>query len=154
MKEEWRDIEGIEGKYQVSNLGRVKSLDYGIMKPHKNQSGYLQVFPYENGVRKSYLVHRLVACAFIDNPDNLLQVNHKDQNKLNNCVSNLEWCNNQYNSRYSRARKVGCYKDGELIKVYDCIQDVKKDGFFSSAVILCCQEKRNNHLGYQWKYIE
>lgn len=128
--EEWRDINGYEGMYQVSNYGRVRSLarktgnQYGkntrILKQKKQKLGYMSVGLYKDGKQKYYLIHRLVAQAFIPNPNNYPQVNHKDENKENNFVwvnedgtvnlekSNLEWCSAQYNSNY-----------GSHIKTYD-----------------------------------
>lgn len=112
-KEEWRDIAGYEGKYQVSNLGRVKSLP-----KYSNSKGYLELrkekilkpcftgkyrnYPTVTFLdRKSYKVHRLVAEAFIPNPNNYPIINHKDENPSNNRVDNLEWCDNAYNVKYS-----------------------------------------------------
>ena len=114
MKEIWKDILGYEGRYQVSNLGRVRSLDrYSwngykywlqkgkILKPFQQKSGYLNV-DLSNGHSKShkYRVHRLVAQTFIPNPNNLPCVNHKDENPQNNKVLNLEWCDYRYNNNY------------------------------------------------------
>ena len=110
----WKDYKDYEGLYQASNLGRMRSLDRWvkgpnssirfckgrILKPCTTKDGYLLVNLCKNGKVKSFLVHRLVAEAFIDNTDNLPQVNHKDENKLNNNVDNLEWCDAQYNSNY------------------------------------------------------
>lgn len=109
----WRDIKGFEGLYQVSNLGRVKSLPkytYSRGYPQLRKEKILR--PGYTGKNrcyatvvlndgKGYKVHRLVAQAFIPNPDNLPQVNHKDENPFNNCADNLEWCTNQYNVNYS-----------------------------------------------------
>ena len=126
MEEEWRDITGYEGLYQVSNLGRVRSLDryknqvsksknvYSAFCPGRilrqsyrsKTSKYLRVSLYHlagDGVKScgaSYLVHILVAQAFIPNPNNLPCVNHKDEDKTNNCVDNLEWCTHKYNCNY------------------------------------------------------
>ena len=124
MKEIWKDIKNFEGLYQVSNLGNVRSLDrisvnsYGMprklkghpMKLHLNVYGYLDVGLSNCGAGNIFKVHRLVAEAFIPNPNNLRMVNHKDENKTNNCVDNLEWCNNQYNVNYSSERR---YKGGK-----------------------------------------
>lgn len=112
--EEWRDIKGYEGKYQVSNEGRVKSLNYHrqnleqILRSTISSSGYCRVWLFDGkGIGKIEFVHRLVAKAFIPNPNNLPQINHKDENKLNNNVENLEWCtpfyNNTYNDRHLKA---------------------------------------------------
>lgn len=103
------DIEGYEGKYQVSNLGRIKSLGNEntkkekILKQIKDRGGYLCVNLCKNGKGNFCLVHRLVANAFIENPSNLPQVNHKDENKTNNIVDNLEWCDAKYNTNYGTA---------------------------------------------------
>ena len=98
MKERWIAIEGYKGLYEVSNLGRVKSLISNglILKQSKDKDGYYIV----SLKRKSFRVHRLVAIAFIPNPNNLAQVNHKDEDKTNNCVDNLEWCDATYNINY------------------------------------------------------
>ena len=104
----WRDIEGYEGLYQVSNLGRVRSLNYKRtgkvqnMKLGTYPNGYKMVDLKKNKNRKAHLVHRLVAKAFIPNPnpDQLCEVNHKDEDKTNNCVENLEWCDVKYNSNF------------------------------------------------------
>ena len=114
MNEEWRPIEGYEGLYEVSNLGRVRSLDmyvksrYGnyrlhkgkVLSPTKDRYGYLTVTLNCNGKSKTIKIHRLVAQAFLPNPDNLPQVNHRDENPSNDNVDNLEWCNAKYNSNY------------------------------------------------------
>lgn len=113
MDETWKDIEGFEGLYQVSNLGRIKSFckstkyncpDEMILKPSIANSGYCQVTLYSKPLKKKFLVHRLVATAFIPNPNNLPQINHKDENPLNNNCANLEWCTARYNNAYGTAR--------------------------------------------------
>lgn len=102
----WKDIKGYEGKYQVSNEGRVRSLYNRGVKREKilsllnHPSGYSVITLSFNGIHKQYLVHRLVAMAFIDNPNGYEFVNHKDENKKNNNVDNLEWCTKSYNSIY------------------------------------------------------
>lgn len=100
-KEIWKDIKGYEGLYQVSNWGRIwSSRKQRYMKPYDNK-GYLRVdLIAKNGKRKQEFVHRLVALTFIDNPENYTIVNHKDENKTNNCVENLEWCSREYNNNY------------------------------------------------------
>lgn len=92
MKEVWKDIEGYEGLYQISNLGRVKRVATGkVLKGGKDKDGYLMVKLYKNNIRSNKKIHRLVAEAFIPNPENKPQVNHADENKTNNSLDNLEW---------------------------------------------------------------
>ena len=112
MEEIWKDIKGYEGLYQISNWGRVKSLGNNktrkekILKPCILKKGnYLRIGLRKNGKRKMYLVHRLVAEAFIQNPNNLPFINHKDENPSNNCVSNLEYCDVLYNNNYGTRNK-------------------------------------------------
>lgn len=114
MIEEWRSIEGYEGLYEVSNTGQVRSLDRyvktcyeayklhkgKILSPAKDKNGYLKVHLCYNGKHNIIRVHRLVAQAFLPNPDNLPEVNHKDEDKTNNNVDNLEWCDRKYNNNY------------------------------------------------------
>ena len=112
--EEWRSIPGYEGLYEVSNLGRVRSVERcdrfnrkivsKILKPNY-VSGYLRVGMYKNKTFKYYLIHRLVAQAFLPNPDNLPEVNHKDEDKSNNRVDNLEWCDRSYNMNYGTVQQ-------------------------------------------------
>lgn len=105
LKEIWKSIPDFPN-YMVSNLGNVKSLNFGrmnkekILKPHINTYGYYQAHLSKNGKHYYFYIHRLVAQAFIPNPDNLPQVNHKDEDKINNAVSNLEWCTAKYNNNY------------------------------------------------------
>ena len=114
--EEWRPIKGYEGLYEVSNLGRIKRLPLGKQWPYrqthnnirrlkKSNRGYLVVNLSKQNKVKFYAVHRLVAAAFIPNTGNLPQINHKDENKTNNRVENLEWCNAKYNICYGTGRE-------------------------------------------------
>lgn len=101
MEEIWKEVKGYEGLYEVSNLGNVKSLRKGtIMKPSKNQMYLQTILTDKDGKHKLFLVHRLVAEAFLPNPNNYPQVNHKDENGSNNIVFNLEWCDSKYNNNY------------------------------------------------------
>lgn len=109
MEETWKDIVGYEGLYQVSSCGRVKSFrkwkkascpDEYILKQSLNNTGYYQVMLYTKDSRKKFLVHRLVAEAFIENPKQLPYINHIDENRTNNSVENLEWCTARYNNTY------------------------------------------------------
>ena len=117
--EEWKSISGYEGLYEVSSYGRVKSLEISyirkngkmdhkpeiILRPKNNGTGYFTVCLYKNKTHKYYLIHRLVAQAFLPNPDNLSDVNHKDEDKSNNRVDNLEWCSHKYNMNYNDVQK-------------------------------------------------
>lgn len=105
----WKPIPGYEGLYEVSNLGRVRSIKYfnpannkiyirtRVLKPSKHENGYLRVGLCKNCKEKKFRIHRLVGMVFISNPNNYLEINHIDGNKENNCVSNLEWCTREYN---------------------------------------------------------
>ena len=169
MKEEFRDIAGYEGLYEVSNLGNVKSLNKRkgrILKPSKEKTDYLRVCLSKQGVEKKYLVHRLVAQAFIDNPNNLTEINHKDEDKQNNRVDNLEWCNRCYNINYgTRNQKVGesntnhpneskqvlCLETG---KIYPSTMEVQRQlGFAQGHISSACNGKLKQAYGYTWRYV-
>ena len=110
MHELWKDIDGFEGKYQVSTWGRVRSLcnnKVRILKPYKNEKGYLKVQLCLNGKSKKFRVNRLVATAFIPNLYDLPQVNHKDGNKLNNSYTNLEWTTDEINKKHASMLRRG-----------------------------------------------
>lgn len=98
--EEWKNVIGYEGLYEVSNFGNVRNVRRNTLLRFSNNQGYLQVYLYKNGIRAGLKVHRLVAQAFIPNPYNLPQVNHRDENKTNNIAENLEWCDVAYNINY------------------------------------------------------
>ena len=157
-KEYWKPVVGYEGHYQVSNFGRVKSIKFGkeiILKQHIRR-GYYSVNLSKNGILKRYSVHRLVAEAFIDNTDNLPQVNHKDENKQNNVVSNLEWCDSEYNNNYGTRNKRVSEKmtngklskpvlqydlEGNLIREWASACECGRNGFDTGAVNACCNNK-------------
>ena len=165
----WKDIEGYEGLYQVSNLGRVKSLGNNktrkekILKSTKNTNGYLEVQLCKEGKHKKYLTHRLVAQAFIPNPNNLLEVNHINEDKTDNRVDNLEYCDRKYNCNYgTRNKKVAIVKsipilqfslDGELVRKWDSAEEASKElNIFRSSINECCRGRRKSAGGYRWKY--
>ena len=181
--EEWKAIPDYE-EYQVSTLGRVKRLAYyknvcsgskqyceeRILKPQKRKRGYQAVMLSKNSKVKSFLIHRLVAMVFIPNPDNLPQVNHKDENPSNNEVNNLEWCNQCYNSNYGTSKKriseklkngvlskpVEIYsKSGEYIDEFpSAIEASRRLNINVSGIVYCCNKnKKYSHCGgFQWKY--
>ena len=155
----------MNGLYQISNFGNVKSLNLkggSLLKPELI-SGYLRIGLYKNNNYKHYLIHRLVAETFIPNPDNLPQVNHKDENKTNNNVENLEWCDRKYNMNYGTRnekhfsklrKKVAQYTlDGELIKIWDSTQECTKYGFHQANVSACARGKINTAYGFKWIYV-
>ena len=161
-KELWATIKGFEGLYEVSNMGNVRSLKYGkikILKLAKNKFGYYYVILSKNGKTKHFTVHRLVANAFIENPNNYPQINHKDENKTNNKVENLEWCNNQYNKRYSNSKQVmGISENGRKTILLDATRDGDLLGFSYSNISKAANGKFNkigNHRykGIEWYYI-
>ena len=182
MNEEWRDIEGYEGLYQVSNLGRVRSLDRHIRKGNrpycikgrilKNLKGaYCYVNLHnEDGIAKKYKVHRLVADVFVSNPCNLPQVNHKNENKMDNRAINLEWvtaqqnCNHgTRNQRMSEALKIQprCKEveqltiDYQHINTFPSIKGAARlTGIDHTCISLCCRGKTKSAGGYRWKFKE
>ena len=102
----WKLIIGYENLYKINNYGEVLSLRSNkILKPNNNGIGYFIIQLCKNGKRKNYLIHRLVAEHFLDNPNNLPEVNHKDEDKSNNFVNNLEWCKHKYNMNYKQLQK-------------------------------------------------
>ena len=164
----WEDIEGYKGLCQISNKGRVKSLKYGkerIRTPVINNSGCLNIILYKNTEAQHRLVHRLVAEAFIPNLENKPQINHKDENKLNNCVENLEWIrhidNCNYGSRNERvadslSKPILQYsKSGDFIREWKSASEVKRVlGIDNSHIIHCCKGKRKSSGGFVWRYKE
>lgn len=139
MKEEWKEIENTNKRYYVSNTGKVKSCKNGkeiILKPQKDKDGYLQVgVTFTTGV-KTQKIHRLVSKAFIANPLNMPQVNHKDENKENNNVNNLEWCDSKYNINYgTHIQKVADALRGRKHKA-EHIEKIRQNAPNSRKVIM------------------
>ena len=180
MQEVWKDIEGYEGLYQVSNLGRVRSTTRKqlanirnnkyitkkgqVLTPMISNAGYGRVTLFKERKRKMYSVHRLVAMAFIDNPDNLPEVNHKDGNKRNNEIHNLEWCSKSANAKHAYdnkltkhyTRKILQYNvNGELLKEWDSLISITRElGYnFKTIQSVCAGHGRaKTAFGYIWKY--
>jgi hypothetical protein len=186
MEEIWKDIEGYEGLYQVSNLGRVRSLARLSTRPNprtgkpmtymlkerilsgKNHSaGYFSIHLYKYGKGKMFLLHRLVAMAFVPNPNNLPEVNHKDEDKRNNRADNLEWCTQSYNVNYgsgvqrmtdsvrSKCKRLGQYdKEGNLIATFTTsIEAANVTGIGRSSISNAITRKGSSG-GYRWRYAE
>ena len=173
MKTIWKDVIGYSGIYQVSNTGLVKRLlkrgrngeKEHLIKPHITK-GYVYVTlvnrPYQKD--KQYLLHRLVAETFIPNPNNYPEVNHKDENKQNNNVNNLEWCTHSYNMAYKNARLrqgISCSNpveqrtiDGILIATYVSVPIAARiNNVDVSCIIKCCNHKQKSASGYIWEYV-
>lgn len=171
MNEVWKPVKGYEGLYEVSNTGKIRRNGY-LMSQHQCRNGYLRCKLTKNGKPKMKLLHRLVAEAFIPNPDNLPQVNHVNENKTDNRVENLEWCTCQYNINYGhrkekvkakelngiRSKQVEQYTiEGELIKVYPSLNEAaRQTGLKLSNLNSCCLNKPHYKTcgGYIWKYKE
>ena len=182
MEEQWKDIEGYEGIYQVSNLGRVRSLDRTYtMKNGRKQSqkgrfmiarvdkdGYEIIKLRTLTSRVAHRVHRLVAQAFIPNPDNLALINHKDENKTNNRADNLEWCTNSYNlsygsclekmssshrNRHYLSKPIEQYTaDGQFVKAYpSSAEAMRQTGIHKNNIRACCRGLYSQSGGFIWK---
>lgn len=181
MKEEWKDIEGYEGLYQISNFGRIKSFDREvkqwngfktinvlykgkIIKLKKTNRGYLRVSLSKKGVISCFNVHRLVAKHFLNNYDENLTVDHIDCDKTNNVISNLrmvtlkENIQLSYKNKLHKLKRVGKYTlEDELIEIYDSVAEASRKNNCSSQLIKnCCDRKKYCLTGkkYKWKYEE
>lgn len=178
---EWRSVKGYEERYLVSNTGLIYSkLSNKVLKPNKMANGYLSVELFNKGKSKRVLIHRIVAEAFIDNPENLPIVNHKDENKSNNSVDNLEWFTQKYNANYGNAllKKKQNFKASEKMRInarnialsrqIPVLQFTKSGEFikrFNSAVEAgrllkisashigeTCKQIRKSAGGFGWQY--
>lgn len=178
--EVWKDIEGYEGLYQVSNQGNVLSLNYankGYSKqltPKCNNRGRLWVELVKQKKKKPMLIHRLVATAFIPNPNNYPQINHKDENPKNNEASNLEWCNSLYNNHYSMKLHPDRPRERKSTPIYEKRNDLKINQYDKSGNLIrqwknsrtifletkmsdwsiseCCRGHRRSAYGFIWRY--
>lgn len=169
--EQWKPIPGYEGYYEQSTFGRTRSVDRTyinsngikktikgrILKQFKHTGGYVQVCLYKRMKKEKLLSHRLTASVFLPNPDNLPQVNHKDENKQNNCVWNLEWCTAKYNVNYSdvvanKRMPIEVYKDGELVGIFCSQAEAGRHlELDDKKISLCILGKRKHHKGYSFK---
>lgn len=175
-EEVWKDVLGYDGLYQVSNKGQVKSMYFHsqkgkgnnlkenpkILTPGVDSYGYNIVSLCNGDTKKTFTVHRLVAETFIPNPDNLPCINHKDEDKQNNCVENLEWCTVEYNNSYGTKgertaqtlkKKVYQYdQEMNFIAVYDGAIDAEKEtGVSRSSICLCIKGRTKTAGGFIWK---
>ena len=160
-----KPIKGFEGLYEVDDLGNVYSVRRNkIMSPVIINSGYYTVKLSKNKILTRYLIHRLVAQAFLDNPDNLPCVNHKDEDKTNNSVDNLEWCTYQYNNSYndkgkriSATKSIPVYQfdlNGNLIKEWKSMKEAGKSlGIDEANISAACSGKLKTYKGFIWKKI-
>ena len=166
MKEIWKNIEGFGGLYQVSNLGRVKSsYTNRVLKGYKDTCGYLLVGLYKNNIRSSKKIHRLVAQAFIPNPDNKSQVNHIDEDKTNNNLSNLEWVTAKENlnhgtrtERMSKTQSIPIIatniKTGESKEFYGLRECSRQVGLHPQNISAVLKGRLKQTGGYTFKYKE
>ena len=160
-QEVWKPIQGFEDRYAVSSKGRVMNLKTGrVLKNRIEPHGYAYVdLCNGNGSPKRITVHRLVATTFINNPNNLPQVNHIDEDKRNNDVTNLEWCTASQNNRHSnhqRSCKINQYTlDGELINTWESSHEIERElGFNQSHIISCCKGKYKTAYRFKWEYAD
>lgn len=169
MCEIWRDVSGYEGYYQVSNYGRVRSTynsyrkgdaEYYVMKGSLDTGGYRQVLLTSNGRPRNFKIHKLVATAFIPNPNGYKELNHIDEDKTNNHVDNLEWCTREYNINYGKrtektSHKVAQYSlDGELINIFPSIRSASRYmGKKYPANIAYAISNNRPRFGYYWRRI-
>lgn len=159
--EEWRDVVGFKNDYEVSNLGRVRNAKTGyILKPQKNTWGYAHVeMRY-----KTYTVHRMVANAFLPEIEGCTQINHKDEDKFNNVLSNLERCTPEYNMNYGTGNKRRAEKrskavmqidtNGRVIREFTSAREAHNVfGYCYKHISDCCLGRRNTHAGYHWQFV-
>ena len=176
MNEIWKDIEGYNGRYKISSFGRVMSMWQSnqykthigkpkIVKPAEHRQGYLYVYLTNNGEKTKHYVHRLVAEAFIPNPDNLPQVNHKSEVKTENFVENLEWCDGKYNSNYGtrieRHRElvskpvIQTTLDGKFVRKFASATEAEKEcGYDSAYISQACHGHRPSAYGYKFHFAD
>jgi len=163
----------IMGLYQISNYGRIKSFrksskcfngDGYILNCKPDNNGYCTCVLNNNKTRKTYKVHRLVAQTFIDNPNNFTDVNHKDENKSNNRIDNLEWLTHKENMHYGNAMRGLCQENKKIavvqytmenvfIKRWDCIKEAAVHLKVNVGnIVNCCKGRCKTAYGYIWKY--
>ena len=155
-----KDIKGYEGLYAVTSCGKIWSYrNKRFLKP-RNNMGYLIVNLCKDGKVKTCKIHRLVAEAYIPNPDNLPQINHKDENKTNNCLQNLEWCDSKYNMNYGKRNEKASNSikkpilqytlNGEFVREWPSATDVGREA--QANICQCLKGKQKMAYGYLWFY--
>lgn len=183
LNEYWKDVNNYEGLYQVSNLGRIRSLDRvvkqknrfnnyqnvlykgRVLKPQKQKNGYYIIGLHKNNKTERKLLHRLVAETFTENPNNYKYINHKDSNIYNNSVNNLEWCTQSYNIKYAyeTGRKIPPHQrkvvqktlnDTVLCEYKSIMEAFRKTGIQATNISKCCRKLREMAGGYKWQYTE
>ncbi len=159
----WKPVPDFEGLYEVSNLGRVRSLykGYRILKQGIGNRGYKNVCLCRKGTQKLANVHRLVALCFVLNPHNFPCVNHKDENKKNNVASNLEWCSYYYNNVYGSRLTKSALKQSlpvrciETDTIYSSAYSAQREtGIKQSGICQCCHHKRKSAGGFHWEFVK
>ncbi|MDD7754502.1 MAG: NUMOD4 domain-containing protein [Clostridiales bacterium] len=164
-KTEWREVKEYSN-YEVNQLGEIRHKKrQKILKPRDNNGGYQYVNFKINGKNTNFAVHRIVANAFIPNPNGYTEVNHKDYNKKNNCVDNLEWVSSSQNKQHSylkqenkksRGKAVNQYtKGGIFLKTFDSVSDAAKElGCCVAAISNCCLGRTKTSQGFRWSFVE
>lgn len=167
----WKDIKGYEGLYQISDEGKVRRITAkGDTKPLKGKEGlYYTVSLCKNGNKKTYAIHRLVAEYFLDRPEGTTEVNHKDGDKHNNNVSNLEWVTQAENQRHASnvikrhpfgkaPRKVRCLdSDGNFVKEYESVSEASRaigTSYSRVGITMACKGEYQTAYGYRWEYVD
>ena len=161
----WKNIEGYEGEYQVSNTGKVRSLKNNlILKQQCDRYGYFNVRLYKKTKGKTIRVHRLVAKAFIPNTSNLNVVNHIDENPQNNNVENLEWCTQKYNANYGNAQVkrlktrtkplIAINTKTGFIREFNCMNDAVREKFYYKFIKQCLNGNKKFYKGFKWLSME
>lgn len=156
-----KDIVGYENQYAITEDGKVWSYKTKkFLSPGKHRNGYLQVALWTNNKPKYYFIHRLVAEAFISNPNNLPQVNYKDEDKTNNNVWNLEWCDRQYNMNYGTMRERSSRKKAKEVRcvetnmTYWCAKEAERQtGIWATHILEACKNSKKTAGDHHWEYI-
>lgn len=174
VNEEWRDIPGYENLYMISNYGKVWSCRSKKLLKAKCNKGYLRIGLHKDGKQKDYFVHRLVAIVFIPNEEAKPEVNHIDEDKKNNCTTNLEWVSAKENTNHgTRNNRISDYvkahpivrkqkkmvaqiekSTGEILRIYgSSVEAARANGFHQGNISSCCNGNRNEANGFKWRYV-